>query len=214
MRGLAAEAAPKGCAVAPPRSPPARAAETSPADALLRTPKTVESEAGSQNGRPVFSENWWAGGTLVAQHRRHGRREAPSTKGTPFRAEDRVRHGCIAFNAGLCCTCAVTGAVGACAGCSSDAPRRYAPATYSVGESATRRRPVFLNSLRGVICWLTVGVRGAGNVGLRGGGAHLLPSWYPLHVRADHRWHDWACQYTPALLPRLPPAILLVCDEG
>ena len=154
------------------------------------------------------------GERLVAQHRRHGRREAPSTKGTPFRAEDRVRHGCIAFNAGLCCTCAVTGAVGACAGCSSDAPRRYAPATYSVGESATRRRPVFLNSLRGVICWLTVGVRDAGNVGLRGGGAHDSPSSLPLHVRADHRWHDWACQYTPALLPLLPPATLLVCDEG
>ena len=44
------------------------------------------------------------------------------------------------------------------------------------GQSATRRRPVFLNSRRDVMCCLTVRVSGAGNVGLRGRGAHDSPS--------------------------------------
>ena len=80
-------------------------------------------------------------------------------------------------------------------------------ATSSVGESATRWRPVFLNSRRDVMCCLTVGARGAGNVGLRGGGAHGSPSWCPLHVRTDHRLNTPApcsavASYGPARVRR------------
>ena len=66
-------------------------------------------------------------------------------------------------------------------------PPALAQVTYSFGESATRRRPVFSDSLHDVMCALTVGVGDAGNVGLRGGGAHDSPSWCPLHVHTGHR---------------------------
>ena len=93
-------------------------------------------------------------------------------------------------------------------------PPALAQGAYSFGESATRRRPVFSDSLHDVICSLTVGVGDAGNVGLRGGGAHDSPSSVPLHVRTDHRGQTLACRNTPALFPLLPPAARLVWDEG
>ena len=70
-------------------------------------PQPLPDAGRGARGMAGFFVIGWAGGTLVAEHLRHGRRDFPSTQGNRLRAEDRVRHGCIAFNAGLCCTCVV-----------------------------------------------------------------------------------------------------------
>ena len=71
------------------------------------------------------------------------------------------------------------------------------------------------------MCSLAVGVGDAGNVGLRGGGAHKSPSWCPLHVRTDHRWHssdsvdNLCCQVALlAVSPDLTPQPPLPRGEG